>query len=75
MALMHRPDWLRVLQLFNGFENPQPHHLAGRIALCREGIGPFHGLNGGAIAVLVCERFCGAPDVKVGGQSSITTTQ
>ena len=43
---MHRPSGLRVLQLFNGFENTQPDYLAGDVPLSRKGVSPFHGLSG-----------------------------
>ncbi len=60
---MHRPARHRVLQFFNGFEKSQPHHLADRIALSRKRIDPFHGLNGGGVAVLVYEQLGAAIDV------------
>lgn len=62
---VYRPNGLRVLQLLNGFKNPKPNDLAGRIALSREGIGPFHGLSGGSVAVPVDKQFGSAPEVYI----------
>ena len=61
MVLVYRPDWRRALQLLDGFENPQPHHLAGCIALSRKCVSPFHSLNGGGIAVAVYKQLGGRP--------------
>ncbi len=65
MILVHCPARHRTLQFFNGFDDPQPHHLSGGIALSRKGFSALHGLSGGSVAVPVYEQLGAAVDVEV----------
>ncbi len=65
MGSVYRPARHRVLQLLDGLEDPQPHHLAGCVVLSSKGVSPFHGLIGGTVPVLVYELLGAAVDVEV----------